>query len=559
MKKTLTVNLNNTVFNIDSDAYDALHNYLNEVENRLSENERRDVMTDIEARIAELFSEKLAKGKNVITLEDVDSVIAILGKPNQFATEDEEDEPAATASDSRNQDQKGPRKFYRDPDTAVLGGVAAGLAAYLGWDVALVRVILVVLLFLSYTTIIPVYIIVWIIAPAARTVAQKLEMQGEPVTADRIKEEINNMKNYVNSEEFEAKTNSVGSRFGSAFRAVFKVIFGIIGAFMGFIGFIILGALLSAFSIMIFAPTIITGFIPDLPFFNTINATWTVIALLLVLGIPVFVLIYGAIRVISGKKGVGRPLNWILFILWVVGIFLFTGLSAGTLASFIRGDVDKFSFYWHEDTHQERTSMVFPVSGFHSIDVSGNVKVELTQDSMFSVQATGGPTALSHLDVDVNGGVLKINTTKFHVNRQVTVFVVMPTLKRLELTGASEVKNYNRFTTDYLSIDMQGVSKADLNLHVNKGLTIDQKDATELDLEGMSYRMELKSTGLSDVDAEEFLVHNAQVKGDGAVDLRTNVTDSLDVHVSGTAAFKNRYRPTYHHQEVTGAASVHFN
>ena len=71
--------------------------------------------------------------------------------------------------------------------------------------------------------------------------------------------------------------------------------------------------------------------------------------------------------------------------------------------------------------------------------------------------------------------------------------------------------------------------------------------------------MELKSTGLSDVDAEEFLVHNAQVKGDGAVDLRTNVTDSLDVHVSGTAAFKNRYRPTYHHQEVTGAASVHFN
>lgn len=559
MKKTLTVNLNNTVFNIDSDAYDALHNYLSEVENRLSENERRDVMTDIEARIAELFSEKLAKGKNVITLEDVDSVIAILGKPNQFATEDEEDEPAATASDSRNQDQKGPRKFYRDPDTAVLGGVAAGLAAYLGWDVALVRVILVVLLILSYTTIIPVYIIVWIIAPAARTVAQKLEMQGEPVTADRIKEEINNMKNYVNSEEFETKTNSVGSRFGSAFRTVFKVIFGIIGAFMGFIGFIILGALLSAFSIMIFAPTVITGFIPDLPFFNTINATWTVIALLLVLGIPVFVLIYGAIRVISGKKGVGRPLNWILFILWVVGIFLFTGLSAGTLASFIRGDADQFSFYWHDDVHEDHTSLFIPVANFNSIDVSGNVKVELTQDSMFSVQATGGSTALSHLDVDVSGGVLKINTTKFHVNRQVTVFVVMPELKRLAISGASEVKNYSRFTTDYLRVDMSGVGKADLNLHVNKGLTIDQKDATELDLEGMAYRLELKSTGLSDVDAEEFLVHNARIKGDGAVDMRTNVTDSLDVRVSGTAAFKNRYRPTYHHQEISGAASVHFN
>lgn len=559
MKKTLTVNLNNTVFHIDSDAYDALHTYLSEVENRLSENERRDVMTDIEARIAELFSEKLVKGKNVITLDDVDAVIAILGKPNQFASDDEENGPTAHSADYSSQEPKGPRKFYRDPDTAVIGGVAAGLAAYLGWDVALVRIILVILLFLSYTTLIPVYILVWIIAPAARTVAQKLEMQGEPVTADRIKEEINNMKNYVNSEEFETKTNSVGSRFGAAFRAVFKVIFGILGAFMGFIGFVILGALLTALSVMVFAPAVITGFIPDIPLFDSVNATWMVLALLLVLGIPVFVLIYGAIRVIAGKKGIGRPLNWILFVLWVVGIFLFTGLSAGTIASLIRGDARQFSFYWNEEIHEEQKSQFIPVTDFNAIEVSGNVKVELTQDSVYSVQATGGSTALSHLDVDVSGGVLKINTTKFHVNRQVTVYVVMPDLNRLTVNGASEIKNYSRFNTDYLRINLTGVSKANLNLHVNKGLTIDQKDATELDLEGMAYRLELKSTGLSDVDAEELLVHNARVKGDGAVDLRTNVTDSLDVKMSGTAAFKNRYRPTYHHQEVSGAASVHFN
>ena len=87
MKKTLTVNLNNIVFHIDSDAYEALHNYLSEVESRLSENERREVMTDIEARVAELFSEKLDKGKNVITIEDVETVIAVLGKPNQFASD----------------------------------------------------------------------------------------------------------------------------------------------------------------------------------------------------------------------------------------------------------------------------------------------------------------------------------------------------------------------------------------------------------------------------------------------------------------------------------------
>ncbi|MCE1156439.1 MAG: DUF2807 domain-containing protein [Bacteroidales bacterium] len=559
MKKTLTVNLNNIVFHIDSDAYDALHNYLNEVENRLSENERRDVMTDIEARIAELFAEKLDKGKNVITLEDVDSVISILGKPNQFASGDDDEQPSEGEIPAAEKERKGPRKFYRDPDNAVLGGVASGLAIYLGWDVALVRIILVVLLFLSYTTLIPIYILVWIIAPEARTVAQKLEMQGEPVTADRIKEEINNMKNYVNSDEFESKANTVGSRFGQAFRAVFKVIFGILGALMGFVGFIVLGALLSALSLMVFAPTIITGFIPELTMFSTINATWMVLALLLVIGIPVFVLVYGAIRVLTGKKGVGKPLNWILLLLWIVGIFMFTGLSARTVASFIRGENDSLSFYWHDDHNESRISSFIPADDFHSLDISGNVKVELTQDSVFSVQATGGPTALSHLNTRVNNGVLKISTEKFHVNREVTVYVVMPELRSLKVSGASEVRNFNRITTENLAIELSGVSKADLNVHVNREIRIDQSAATELDLEGMAYRMVLSSSGLANVDANELLVHNAKVKGDGASEVKTNVTDSLDVRMSGTAAFKNRYRPSYHHQEVSGAASVRFN
>lgn len=558
MKKTFTVNLNNVVFHIDNDAYEALQQYLNEVESRLSESEKREVMADIEARVAELFTEKLDKGKNVINLEDVEAVIAILGKPNQFATDDEEPQVNAGTASSKTTERSS-RKFYRDPDNAVLGGVAAGLAAYLGWDLAIIRIILVVLVIISYTTLIPIYIIVWIVAPAARTVAQKLEMQGEPVTADRIKEEINNMKTYVNSEQFEQKTSSVGNRLGEVFSGIFKVIFGIMGAFMAFVGFIVLGSLLFVLSLFIFEPSVLTGFTPDIQMFTASQATLLVISLLLVVGIPIFSIIYGAIRILTGKRSSNKPLGWIMFILWLVGIFMIAGISAKTVVNVVRGDNDQFSFYWQDDTNEIATNKQLSVNDFHSIDVSGNIKVEMTRDSLFSVQATGGPTALSHLQTKVTDGVLHLSTSRFHVNRELTVFVVMPELQSLKVSGTSEVNSYNLFTTDYLNLDLSGMSKADLNVHVNKELRIQQSAATQLDLEGMAYRLVYESSGASHLDANELIVHNARVKGHGAVDLKTNITDSLDVRMSGAAKFKNRYRPVYHHQEVSGAASVRFN
>ena len=558
MKKTLTVNLNNIVFHIDSDAYEALHNYLSEVESRLSENERREVMTDIEARVAELFSEKLDKGKNVITIEDVETVIAVLGKPNQFASDDEESAPDNGQSTDKNQ-RRTSRKYYRDPDNAMLGGVAAGLAAFFGWDVVAVRIILVILLFLSYTALIPIYLLVWLIVPAARTVAQKLEMQGEPVTADRIKEEVNNMKSYVKSEEFEKRTSTIGTRLGEVFRAIFKVIFGIVGAIMGFIGFIILGSLLFVLGLFIFEPSVFSGFIPDLHMLTASQATLMVIALLLVVGIPIFALIYGAIRIISGKKGISTPLNWILFIAWFAGIFLFAGLSARSLVSVLRGEGDHISFYWNEDIYETETTKYLSHDEFHSLDVSGNIKVELRQDSAFSVIAKAGPTLLSHLETRNENGTLKIYTDKFHLRRQLVVYVSMPELRSLKVSGTSEVDGDGRFSGDYLNLEMSGMSKADLDVHVNKKLLVEQTSATELNLSGMAYSMDYYSSGASHFKADELLVRTAKIKGNGIVHVRTNVTDTLDVSMSGGSQFNNKYRPVYHHQQVSGAASINFN
>ncbi len=196
MKKTLTVNLNNVVFHIDDDAYELLQNYLSAVEKQLSEDERKEVMSDIEARVAELFTERLQRNKNVVNKEDVEQIIEVLGKPSLFGGEESETE---TQSETGKQDKKRSRRFYRDPENSVLGGVCGGLSAYLGMDVTLLRIIFIILVFVGVGMIIPVYLIVWLIAPPAVTVAQRLEMQGEDVTIDSIKGEFNNVKNYVES------------------------------------------------------------------------------------------------------------------------------------------------------------------------------------------------------------------------------------------------------------------------------------------------------------------------------------------------------------------------
>ncbi|HET7733384.1 MAG TPA: PspC domain-containing protein, partial [Paludibacter sp.] len=145
MKKTLTVNLNNIVFHIDDDAYEMLQTYLHEIADHFqSEDEKKEIMTDIEARIAELFTEKLQKNKNVVNLVDVQEVIEIMGKPSQYTDEEEEQEAAKGERKTQHS-----RRFYRDPENAILGGIAGGLAAYFNIDVTWIRIILVALVFVG--------------------------------------------------------------------------------------------------------------------------------------------------------------------------------------------------------------------------------------------------------------------------------------------------------------------------------------------------------------------------------------------------------------------------
>lgn len=173
MKKVIDINLGGQKFTIDEDAYKELDSYLNTINKHFSTSSGfEDIIYDIEVRIAELLEEG---GTQIVTLNKVKEIQKIMGTPEDFGADpmDEQDT------------QNIRRRFFRDPDDKILGGVISGFAAYVGFkNLALARFI-VFIMFLSGIGIIP-YIILWYIIPEALTASDRLAMKGEDININSI-------------------------------------------------------------------------------------------------------------------------------------------------------------------------------------------------------------------------------------------------------------------------------------------------------------------------------------------------------------------------------------
>ncbi len=186
MKKTLNVAIGGCSFTIDDDAYKALEEYLDSfkagLENSSSSNE---VMDELEMRIADLLKEKIGK-REVIDKNMVDAVLNQIGPISTRTVRSEESTSQQDGQQYRPGNQETVRKFYRDAEGKKIAGVCSGLALYLNIDVTLVRIIFLVA-FLCGSAGFWIYIVLWIVAPEARTAAEKCELRGIPATAENIR------------------------------------------------------------------------------------------------------------------------------------------------------------------------------------------------------------------------------------------------------------------------------------------------------------------------------------------------------------------------------------
>lgn len=354
MKPTININLAGYPFTIDEDAYKLLKDYLDTIRYAfVTPDDTEDIATDIESRIAELLIEKENGGIRIVTLEEISQVINRIGKPSDFI----EIEETEKFSDSDKNNDSGhkesirieeritpppynpnrnyggtlQKKLFRDPQNAMIAGVCSGLAAYLNIDVTIIRILTVILIFLSASTVVIAYIILWIIVPEATTPLQRMQMTGQDPTMENIGKTVTeNFHEEGNPKETEANSKSGFNRFMSSVFSIFIKCVVILSFIIGFPILLALLLVLLACIIAFFAGG--TALLGGSIFGDSLNfqapgggvlAFYLLLAsigAIITLGIPFWLLIRMAFR--KNKENLSQNNRRSLLIIWLAGIAL---------------------------------------------------------------------------------------------------------------------------------------------------------------------------------------------------------------------------------------------
>ncbi|MFA6922981.1 MAG: PspC domain-containing protein [Bacteroidales bacterium] len=419
MNKTISINLSGIIFNIDENAYEILSDYLSTLKRHFSQTEGRDeIISDIESRIAEIFQTKISDKKQVILIDEVNEVINILGRPENFEKTENENskESFSDAGDCcRN------KRLLRDPDNRVLGGVCSGLGHYFDVDPVWFRLAFVLALFFFGSGTL-LYIILWIVIPRANTTAEKLEMKGERVNISNIekniKEEIDGLKKRFHEfrrgaksnvkEEFDDLKNKMhdvkcnatdyyhNRPYKNSAHRVVDLFVEIIGYFVKAL-VIFVGIILAVVGLAVIIPLVLSllGFyhgvyifhpgihalslndMAHLIFENNQQTTLAIFGIIFLVGIPLIMLVFHGIKLIFGLRKRTRIISVTALSLWLVGLLICAYLLISTVNVFS----EKTSFKQNVVLTQPKNNTLYiDIKGISDIDdneVKPNERMEI--------------------------------------------------------------------------------------------------------------------------------------------------------------------------------------
>ncbi len=430
MKKNISINIGGIIFHIEEDGFEKLRNYLDSINSYFATFEdSREIIEDIESRIAEIFLTKLNEVNQVISLVDVEDVIATMGTTKDFdatietepaATpeakeptpepEAEQEEPEAESTESKGstessrpkrlyrdkqrrvfggvaagiayyagvdpiwirlgflalfvnaflgelsgftlltyiilwivlpaqvlEEDKKVKKLFRDRDKSVIGGVCSGLAAYFGTDRGILRLLFFISIFLGGAGII-IYLILWIITPQARTITEKMQMEGEPVTITNIEE---NVKKRLDEKEGEESPlarvllfpfrlialiiSGFAKILGPSAIVLVEIIRIIFGIVIMITGFAMMLCFIIAFLVIVgWAPAWWTEYVHlgDFPVEMAFSsfAGLALLSAFVIVFVPALALTLAGVFVTLKRRVGNAYLGWSLFGIWVIGL-----------------------------------------------------------------------------------------------------------------------------------------------------------------------------------------------------------------------------------------------
>ena len=321
MDKTININIAGSLFQIDEDAFNILRDYLLAINNRFRNVQGgHETIEDIESRISEIFqSQKGLAG--VISRDNVNAMISIIGKPEDFDINEEFTERQTYSSQKR--------RMYRNQDDKVIGGVCSGIAAYVDTDPVLFRILFAISFFFGFGFFL--YIILWIALPEANTEGKKREMYGSSYhSAYSVNREPDGT--YSNKYNGSAKVgnafNEIFRAIGSVFYVIFRIFMIIIGITLVVTGFLTMVTILMvfifkmpwAFSNEAFDSSVI--WLPDFLNYivNPALAPWIIVLTIMAVFLPMIAFMYWGVKMIFWFRAKDGIISLVGFILWVMAV-----------------------------------------------------------------------------------------------------------------------------------------------------------------------------------------------------------------------------------------------
>ena len=409
MNKTIIININGIIFHIEEEAYTVLQNYMVGVKRHFGNSvDSNEIVSDIENRIAEMFSERLNPQKAVIEMHDVKEVCAQMGEVEDFDLEGEssegfEQEPYAGYEENRS--------FFRDTEDKVFGGVCSGLGYYLDIEAKWMRLIFLVVFLFAGTGLL-IYIVLWIAIPKAKTRADRMRMRGQSPNIENFKrnfkEEMGEVKNNLKDRGERIKndfndpnsaTSSMVDNSGKIGISILKVLGGIL------IFFLIITLLGSIISLFVGASLWSSLGLFPAELLSNQTANGLLIAFFFTIGIPILLLILLLVRVIFNREAMNTRLAVILFIAWLVAVGFSTYYFSRVAFSFIENEELTEQFY--EDGKRDFGFQIFGIPFLSYNKTIGGKKSTIQTTTVLDPQETFSLKLLNNSDIDsISGGNL---------------------------------------------------------------------------------------------------------------------------------------------------------
>lgn len=498
MNKTVSINLGGLFFHIDEDAYQKLNRYFDAIRRSLTPDGKDEIMSDIEGRIAELLSEKLKNDKQVVSLREVDEVIAVMGQPEDYRLDEDTAQKSSSRSFVPGYNPIRTRKFYRDGDKAMVGGVCAGLAHYFRIDPLWIRILFIISLFVSFGTSIFVYLLLWILIPKAITTTEKLEMTGEPINISnierKVREEIETVGERIQNVDYEKlganarhEASRVGNGLGNVFSAIFKAFAKVIGAIIAITSAIGIGSLVVMLIVALFTSSMASGeWRPVSDIVNFSETPLWIIALtgFFVAAIPLFALFLLGLKIlVDNLKQIGNVTRYTLTVVWIVALIalIWIGLrQASQLSS------EGKSVFKEEIPHNmaDTLHIKFRYNDYFTKSVHYNTDFRFTQDAEGNDVIYSNDIALYILKTDEARPFLQIEKISWGASST-------EARKRAEkINYGFEIEGNNLILDNYLLTDMQNKfrnQKVEVFLYLPEGtvfhpdMSVQQYDNTDND------------------------------------------------------------------------------